>query len=110
MIVQALWAKKVNGKSAAVYIASGYLFYAVCIFYLTVFTKFGAPAADLSGTDLILRNLGRLGSVAFYWAAVFSLRGELEEATALPLDGWTTFFFGTLYFQYHLRTYQRERV
>ena len=107
MIVQASWAKKINGSGNATPLAWLSLILGVSVLYLTLFTRFAAPAADLSGTDLLLRDLVKLGNAALYLTAAFSLRRELEDATGLVLQGGMTFFFGPIYFQYHLRKYGR---
>ena len=105
MILQASWVEQVNGKSNVVPLAVGYLVFSTCIFYLTFFTRFALPAEYLSGTDLALRDATRIGNALLYLWAVFSLRGQLEKAIGRSLHGGMTFFFGVLYFQYHLRKY-----
>lgn len=59
------------------------------------------------GFELIMRLL----SVGSYIAAVFSMKSELEDAPInMSLSGIMTFFFGPLYFQYHLMDYDNATL
>jgi hypothetical protein len=110
MIVQSVWVRKVYGHSKALPWAIAY----ICI--LPVLFVFGFVMGIL-GVVLHIQNVegivniavlvGRLLIFALYLGAAYTLRGELESSPInIPLSGVMTFFFGPVYFQYHLQDYE----
>jgi hypothetical protein len=110
LIVQANWVRKALGRSKAL---PWTIVYASVLpaLYLFAFT-FG-----FVGTLLHVQNVREIVVIASQWVrvalfvlfivATFTLRIELsEDPINIPLSGPMTFFFGAIYFQYHLFDYQ----
>jgi GYF domain 2 len=108
----ASWMKRVQPNSKAIFY---YAAAAILLFLQIVFSSHGrthfVPGMHMGWQDYGFHPLsGSIGLVA--WAAKliarFTLRSELEEhfntaePIGLSLSGVMTFFFGGLYFQYHL--------
>jgi GYF domain 2 len=102
LFVEAAWVKKVRPSSRAIFYLIGYVVLAFMFGYLDA--EQGRTAAS---------GLLRLGTFALYIAAVFSMRGDIEdyysteENIGLSLGGVMTFFFNIFYFQYHFNRINR---
>jgi len=106
LIVQANWVRKVRGRSRALPFSIAL----ACLLPLMLFyVLFMGVLMRLIGTEFqngvaIAVGLWVISFVVLRLVTVFTLRSELEEEPiAIPLGGAMTFFFGTIYFQYHLR-------
>lgn len=102
-IVQAAWLKKVEPASHTVYIYIG-----AAVFFIGI-----VVAAALSQSDAVL--MFRIGYSVIAITGRFSFRRSLEEhfngpePMGLSLSGVMTFFFGGLYFQYHINDIVRRK-
>ncbi len=107
-LVQAAWMKKVAPQSTALY----YYIAGLCVLAAVFFTSFEAAYAHSPNTVAGAMNL-----VYFVLILIgrFSLRSSLEqfynsvEPMGLSLSGVMTFFFGDIYFQYHLNDIMRRK-
>jgi hypothetical protein len=106
LIVQANWVRKVRGKSTAFVLAIVHC----CFFPALILIGFvgGMLGATENSSWLnVVDAIGVLGFLVLWFATVFTLRSELLESPInIPLSGAMTFFFGPLYFQYHLHDYE----
>jgi hypothetical protein len=107
-LVQAAWMKKVAPQSKALY----YYVAAICVLVAIFFISFEAayahsPNSSAGAMNLVYGILTLIGR--------FSLRSSLEqhynsaEPMGLTLSGIMTFFFGDIYFQYHLNDIMRRK-
>lgn len=101
VFVQAIWMRSVAPQSRAIVYYTG----AVAIYALYfVFSVDLAVHHERSGYPLLLSLI----ALIFIYAGRFSLRNSLErhfnsvEHIGLVLGGVMTFFFGEIYFQYHI--------
>jgi hypothetical protein len=108
LLVQARWAKRVRGHGRAFWWALAYLLYIPGAFVLggivgLICAAAHVPFSQVSGAlQLIVRAAG----YGIYIWTIFTLRSELASSPInLPLGGIMTFFFGPIYFQYHLYDY-----
>jgi hypothetical protein len=107
-LVQAAWMMKVAPQSKALY----YYVAGICVLVAIAFTSFEAAYAHSPNSTTGLLNLvyGILTLIGR-----FSLRSSLEqhynsaEPMGLSLSGIMTFFFGDIYFQYHLNDIMRRK-
>ena len=110
MIVQCAWVRKVYGKSKT-------LPWAIANACVLPLFFLGALGLGFFGTLMHVQNVMGILSVAttlvrilllvLWIVTIFSLRGELSAYPLdIPLGGGMTFFFGPIYFQYHLFDYQ----
>ena len=96
-LIQAAWMRRIQPKSQALFYYIGGL---VCV-VIYVILAFGSRAE--SGISLIFR----IGGSVLIIVGAFNLRSSLEEhytsaePIGLTLSGVMTFFFPTIYFQYH---------
>jgi hypothetical protein len=103
-IVQAAWLKRVNPTSGAIYIYCGAL-----VFFIGIVVE-----AALSQSNAMM--LFRFGYSVIALIARFSFRRSMEdhyngpEPMGLSLSGVMTFFFGGLYFQYHINDIVRRKA
>jgi hypothetical protein len=108
-LVLAFWLRKVAPGSRSIYYYAVYAASLVGIF-LTSMIQTASHTPD-SGLLLLLRIV----SVIFSLVARFSMRDGLEdhynnvEPMGLSLSGIMTFFFATIYFQYHLNDIVRRK-
>lgn len=86
LFVLAVWARKVQPETKALYYLIGY---ACC--------AFGSPFFGESVSPVL-----RLAAVVFFVVAEFALKGDVEDTFNRSLSGVMTFFFGPTYLQYHL--------
>jgi hypothetical protein len=107
-LVQAAWMKKVAPQSTALY----YYIAGICVLAAICFGSFEVAYAHSSNSfggamNLVYGILILIGR--------FSLRSSLEqyynsvEPMGLSLGGVMTFFFGDIYFQYHLNDIMRRK-
>ena len=109
-IVQSAWVRKVYGRSKAlpwaivnVCIFPAFLVFAFALGFIGTLTHMQDIPGVLDTVTLIFRIL----LVVLWVVTAFTLRGELESSPInIPLSGIATFFFGSVYFQYHLFDYQ----
>jgi len=107
-LVQALWAKKVEPQTKAVLYFSIYAIF--WILYFLSYMGSALPAASRGETPRIAPLAALCWLVMFVFVIVyrFAMKATLErhfngpEPIGLRLNGIMTFFFGCLYFQYHL--------
>jgi len=108
-IVQASWMRKLEPASRALYIYIGAAVLLVLIYAASVGAAFThTPAAPMA-------SLFQLAyAVILIWGR-FSLRSSMEEhfngpdPMGLSLSGVMTFFFGGIYFQYHINDIVRRK-
>lgn len=67
---------------------------------LSIFVEF---IPDNSTVDIVVTVLG-LVTFVYYLILVYSIRSRLADILDRPLNGIMTFFFATIYFQYHINT------
>jgi predicted membrane protein len=107
-LVLAIWMKKLAPSSKAVYYYVVYALCLGCIFALS----FMAAAEHTQNPMAPLLNIVVL---VFSLVARYSLKNSLEEhynnvePMGLQLSGVMTFFFSTIYFQYHLNDIVRRK-
>jgi len=107
-IVLAVWIKKLVPASRAIYY---YGFYVACFVIIVVLSA--VAAAQQSNNGIV--GIFQLASVVVSLAARYSLRNALEqhynsaEPMGLGLSGIMTFFFGAIYFQYHMNNIVRRK-
>jgi hypothetical protein len=111
--VQSYWVKKAtkNGKPFAWSLA--YLIFLAFVFVLAVtvdaLTGMGKLGDNAANLKVLVDLTTRLGGLVLYLASAYTLKGALEaEPIDIPLSGVMTFFFATVYFQYHLYDYSVE--
>lgn len=106
LIVQANWVRRVQGKSRAFPLS---IALASLLPLMILYIVFMAVVMRLLGDEFqtgaaIMTGLWVIAFIVLRLLTVFTLRAELqEEPIGIPLGGAMTFFFGTIYFQYHLR-------
>jgi hypothetical protein len=107
-IVQAVWMKQVAPQSKAIY------YYGVCVAILLLIFVLSFAAAHRHA-DNPLVNILNLANLVIILIGRFSLKHSLEEhfnsaePMGLLLSGVMTFFFGAIYFQYHLNDIVRRK-
>lgn len=107
-IVQGVWMKQVAPQSKAIY------YYAACVAILLLVFALSFSAAH-QHTQNPLVGLLNLVNVVVILIGRFSLKHSLEEhfnsaePMGLLLSGVMTFFFGAIYFQYHLNDIVRRK-
>ena len=108
IFVQAIWVRKVdpNSKALIYYIAG------IALDVVSVFTQISLSAAQAHGNAgqspvVAVSLVSTLAMAVLFIVANFSMRDSIEahfngpEPIGLSLSGVMTFFFGSLYFQYH---------
>jgi hypothetical protein len=110
LIVQANWVRKVYGRSKSLPWAIAYasILPALVLFiFVTGFLGAFLHLANVQQVVSIGLVLARIALGVLWIVTVFMLRDELSaDPINIPLGGIMTFFFGPLYFQYHLSDYQ----
>ena len=110
MIVQAAWVRKVRGRSKTLPWTIVYASILPAVYLCAI-------AFGIIGTLLHVQNVVAIANAAEPWVrialfalfliATYTLRNELcDDPIDLPLTGVMTFFFGAVYFQYHLFDYE----
>jgi hypothetical protein len=100
--VQAVWVRKLDGKSNALQLLVVYL----------VLTIIGESVADSAAKDSPLVLAGVLLSLAGMVVSIvayFSMRRTLAAHYDVKLSWWMTLIFNVLYFQHHFTRIARER-
>jgi len=108
MFVQAIWVKKMSGHSKAFWWTLAYMLFIPAMFLMGIVIGVVALITHTPVETLtpFLDLLARLGGLLMYIFAAFTLSGELQrEPIGIPLSGVMVFFFGAIYFQYHLWDY-----
>jgi hypothetical protein len=90
MFVHAVWIKRIDPKSKALYVLAGGLAFALFV---------GLAGGGDAGPAL----LARLAWIAAVLVAYFDMRAAIEVRFGVELSGIMTFFFNVIYLQYHLR-------
>jgi hypothetical protein len=110
MIVQANWVRKVRGHSKALpwTIVNASLLPAAFIAGFTIgIVVVMMHSQNLQSITASLNLFVRIAAFALWLVCVFTLSGELEaEPIDIPMSGGIVFFFGPIYFQYHLYDYE----
>jgi hypothetical protein len=111
-IVQSMWVRKVYGRSKAL----PWAIVNACILPVFFVFAFGAGIIgvlahqDVDAIQSVIAIVTTFVRVLIFVAFIvtaYTLRGELEATPIrIPLGGVMTFFFGAIYFQYHLFDYQ----
>jgi hypothetical protein len=102
LFVNAVWVRKVRPGNRALFYLIAYFAAAFSSGYLGVRTE---------NVGIVLNLVG----VGFFLAGVFSIRGDMEdyfnheENIGMRLSGVMTFFFSTIYFQYHFNEVNERR-
>lgn len=110
LIVQSNWVRKVLGRSKTLPWAIVY----ACILPGFFLFAFGAGiyggvmhVANIVEIVELITKFVQVAMFAMWLVTTFMLRSELEaEPIGIPLGGGMTFFFGPIYFQYHLFDYE----
>jgi hypothetical protein len=109
LLIQANWVRKVRGTSRAYVWAIVHAAYLPVGFLAMILVGFAIGLShpdNTTGAIQVATGVFVVGFLVLYFCTVFTLRSELEEdPIGIPLGGGMTFFFGTIYFQYHLRDY-----
>jgi preprotein translocase subunit SecY len=110
MIVQANWVRKVRGRSRTLpwAIANASVIPALFLFAL-VMGGLGAVLhlQNVQAAIEIATQWVRIVMYALWILTLYMLHNELSaQPIGIPLSGVATFFFGPIYFQYHLYDYQ----
>jgi hypothetical protein len=98
IIVQGLWVKKVDPSSKGLY----YVIVAVALFMVATALNVQRVESEIGAGAIV-----NIVALVVWLIGVFSLRSSIEEhfngpePIGLRLSGVMTFFFNTLYFQYH---------
>ena len=114
--VQCAWLKKVQPDATALakyitayaLVVGGVVFAVIGGITLAASSQNGTSISPIGAILVILGGLGYIGGFVMLIVARFSERASLEqhfngpEPVGLRLSGIMTFFFGSLYFQYHL--------
>jgi hypothetical protein len=110
-VVQAYWVKRVTGRMRALWWAIAYLVYLPASFLLGMVLAVIAMMQHVSPQEMIapLQTFIRIIGFILALFAAFTLKSELQlQPVGMSLSGVMTFFFGTIYFQYHLRDWTPE--
>lgn len=113
MVVQANWVKKVAGYERPFWWTLAYLIFHCLVIAAGIAGYLFAPLLqqqDIFALYVItVQEVGRWGGLVLWIVCVFMLEGGLDSPPInIPLSGFMTFFFGPLYFQYHLQNYSVE--
>jgi len=101
MVVQAAWARRMNGKGFALWCALFYMVVTFAALVISVRSEF-VPSGTVFASAIL--DESRLLRILAYLAAVSSLRSALQaRPVGLWLSGLGSYFFGPIYFQYCLQ-------
>jgi hypothetical protein len=109
-LVQAAWMKRVEPTSKAIFYYGAGAAAIFCIFGVSFVTAFNHTGPSP------LVSLFQLASSVLFLVGRFSLKSSLEdhfngaEPIGLSLSGVMTFFFGGIYFQYHINDIVRRKA
>lgn len=116
LLVQAYWVKRVNGTSRAFAWSIAHVCFFPLIFLAAIGVGVAIPLLHLNdetakGLMGALMAFVIVGILVLYYVTVYTLRSELQDLPiGLTLGPIMTFFFGTIYFQYHLRDFSFDQV
>lgn len=108
-VIQAVWIKKLQPESKAIFIYCGAGVVLLAVFAGGFYHALDPAAANFTGLFQLVYYI----TVQF---ARFSFRSSMEEhfngpePMGLSLSGVMTFFFGGLYFQYHINDIVRRKA
>jgi hypothetical protein len=108
-IVQAAWMKKLEPASRSIYY---YVSAAACLVAVTMASFFHR----LNPTQVNLTPIFQIADYVLILCGRFSFKSSMEdhyngpEQMGLSLSGVMTFFFGSLYFQYHINDIMRRKA
>jgi len=111
-LVLAVWVRKYLPKSRAMFYYIGYGVSLLLLFVMAVVAAFENARPEFVG---LLVGTFALVSIALMLIARYSLRSSLEEhyntnePMNLELSAIMTFFFGEIYFQYHVNNIVRRK-
>lgn len=94
MFVHAVWVKRIDPKSKALYVLAGGVAFALVV---------GIISGITGGGDAGPALLVRLAWIAAVLVAYFDMRAAVEVRFDVELSGILTFFFSVFYLQHHLR-------
>jgi len=107
-LILAIWMRKVQPQSRAIY------YYSIAaVLYLAAFAN--VIGTRINDSEASSTTLFEVGAVLLTLVGRFSMRGSLEDhfdqagSMGLSLSGVMTFFFGSIYFQYHLNRIMRQK-
>ena len=109
-IVQASWLKKVDPLSKALLIYIGALVVLAGIFLVSFFGS--ASHTDVAGFTGVLQVAYSVVLIVgrFSFKASMEKHYNVAEPMGLSLSGVMTFFFGGIYFQYHMNDINRRKM
>lgn len=113
MVVVGWWIRKATRCAAAFWWSFAYMLVTPLALVLaiasTAAARMGADPTTLYVFTATASDILRLASFVLYVIAAFGAKHLLEAAPIdIPLNGVMTFFFGPIYFQYHLHDYNVE--
>jgi hypothetical protein len=112
-LVQAVWMRKVSPRSNAIYYYAISMVIILLVFVVSFATGLHHAGEPRSSNPVL--SLLQLADLVIVLIGRFSLRSSLEEhynsaePMGLMLGGIMTFFFGAIYFQYHLNDIVRRK-
>jgi hypothetical protein len=113
MVVVGWWVKKATGREASFWWSLAYLLVIPASIVLGIVgvlvSRMGGDPTSVYVFTKTASGVMRLASFVLYLVAAFGTKSALEERPIeIPLSGVMTFFFGSIYFQYHLHDYSVE--
>jgi preprotein translocase subunit SecY len=109
MIVQANWVRKVRGRSKALPWAIAYAAALPALFLFAIFMGVLGAMFHLANVQAFVASAALLTRIAIFvlWiVSIYTLGNELNaDPINIPLSGILIFFFGPVYFQFHLFDY-----
>jgi preprotein translocase subunit SecY len=110
LIVQANWVRKVGGHSRTLPWAIVYASILPVLFLFAIFLGVLGVLLHLQNVQAIVAmaaNWSRIAMLLLWILTVYMLGNELnEDPIDIPLNNVMIFFFGPVYFQYHLYNYK----
>ena len=102
-LILANWARKLNGNNTTLIL--------IAIYPAAIFGE--VVAETVGGSMAPIATLLRIGAFVAYVVGIFKIKGAMEEYynakenMGLRLNGVMTFFFSTIYLQYHVNSINR---
>jgi preprotein translocase subunit SecY len=110
LIVQANWVRKVRGHSRTLPWAIAYASALPALFLFAIFMGALGALLHLENVQAVIASAVLLVRIAIFvlWiVTIYTLGNELNaDPINIPLSGILIFFFGPVYFQYHLYDYE----
>ena len=107
-VVQAWWVKRMTGENKGFVWAMVNLcaFPAVLLLAFTIGVVVAMKGQSAVALSHALEPFARIVFIVLNITTAFTLRSQMESHPInMPLSGVMTFFFGTIYFQYHMNNY-----